>query len=159
MPNFFLDTSALAKLYHQEAGSDYLERMIEQPGTICVISRLSIVEMESVLAIKVRSGQLDNAGMEIARRRLRADIAQRRILVAPPVQEKHFHGARKLLALYGVAEGLRTLDALQLSIALDLQQAGLIAVMVAADLRLCRVVELAGCSAINPQDPRPIGAA
>jgi hypothetical protein len=97
--------------------------------------------------------------MEIARRRLRADIAQRRILVAPPVQEKHFHGARKLLALYGVAEGLRTLDALQLSIALDLQEAGLIAVMVAADLRLCRVAELAGSSAINPQDPRPIGGA
>ncbi len=124
--NFFLDTSALAKLYHKEAGSDYLERVLEQPGERCLISRLSIVEMESVLAIKVRSGQLDNTGVEIARRRLRADIAQRRIRVAPPVEEKHFHGARKLLALYGVAEGLRTLDALQLSIALDLQHAGLI---------------------------------
>ena len=156
MANFFLDTSALAKLYHKEAGSEYLERVLEQPGTRCLISRLSIVEMESVLAIKVRSDQLDHGGREIARRRLRADIAQRRILVAPPVEEKHFHGARKLLALYGVEQGLRTLDALQLSIALDLQHNGLIAVLVAADQRLCRVAELAGCSSIDPQAPRPL---
>jgi len=128
-----------------------MEDVLELTGSRCFISRLSIVEMESVLAIKVRSGQLDNAGIEIGRRRLRADIAQRRILVAPPVEEKHFHGARKLLALYGVLEGLRTLDALQLSIALDLHQAGLITTIIAADQRLCRIAELAGSPAIDPR--------
>ena len=139
MANFFLDTSVLAKLYHKEIGSDYLERVLQQPNNRSLISRLSIVEMESVFSIKVRSGQLDSVGMAIARRRLRADLSQRRILVAPPVEEKHLHGARRLLAQYGVAEGLRTLDALQLSIALDLQHTGLIVVIVAADQRLCRV--------------------
>jgi uncharacterized protein with PIN domain len=64
--NFFLDTSALAKLYHKEIGSDYLERVLQQPGACVLISPLSIVEMESVFAIKVRSGQLDNSGMAIA---------------------------------------------------------------------------------------------
>ena len=151
--NFFVDTSALAKLYHKETGSDFLEHLIDQPGNRCVISRLSVVEMESVLAIKIRSGQLNNAGLEIARRRLRADIAQQRILVAPPVEERHFHGARRLLVLHGVGEGLRTLDALQLSIALDLQHNGLVGVIIAADQRLCRVAELAGCHAIDPQAP------
>ena len=153
MANFFLDTSALAKLYHTEIGSDYLERVLQQPGVRSLISPLSIVEMESVFAIKVRSGQLDSSGMAIARRRLRADLAQRRILVAPPIEQRHLHGARSLLGRYGVDEGLRTLDALQLSIALDLQDAGLIAVIVAADQRLGRVARLAGCSAIDPQDP------
>jgi hypothetical protein len=109
--------------------------------------------MESVFAIKIRSGQLDIPNMEIARRRLRADLAQRRILVGLPVEEKHFYPARRLLSQYGVAEGLRTLDALELSIALDLHQAGPHHVIIAADQHLCRVAELYGCPAINPQLP------
>ena len=57
---------------------------------------------------------------------------------------------------YGAAEGLRTLDALQLAIALDLRQVGLIALIVAADQGLCRVASLAGCSAVNPEKPGPL---
>ena len=83
------------KLYHKEVGSESLERILHQPNTRSLISRLSIVEMESVFAIKIRSGQLDIPNMEIARRRLRADLAQRRIFVGPPVEEKHFYRARE----------------------------------------------------------------
>ena len=57
---------------------------------------------------------------------------------------------------YGAAEGLRTLDALQLAIALDLRESGRIAVIVTADQRLCRVASLAGCSAVNPEKPGPL---
>jgi predicted nucleic acid-binding protein len=49
-----------------------------------------------------------------------------------------------------------TLDALQLAIALDLHRLGNIAALVAADKRLCRVSSLAGCAAINPEQPSPI---
>ena len=62
MASYFLDTSALAKLYHQEAGSLHVERLIEQPGSTVIISRLSLIEMESVFAIKVRTGELSPAG-------------------------------------------------------------------------------------------------
>ena len=88
MPGFFVDTSALAKLYHRELGSTYLERLLLNSGTRFWISRLSIVEMESVFAIKVRSGQLDISNLAIARRRLRADLAQKRVFVAPPTTEE-----------------------------------------------------------------------
>ena len=156
MPGYFLDTSALAKLYHSETGSEYLDRLIEQPGSRSVISNLTIVELESVLAIKTRTGELDQRSLEIARRRFRADLASRRILVAPPVNEGHFQSARKLLVRFGVVEGLRTLDALQLAVALDLRRTGHIAVLVAADQRLCRVAPLAGCSAVNPEQSGPV---
>ena len=59
------------------------------PESNTVISRLSLVEMESVLAIKVRTGELDVAGRELARRRLRADVAQRRLRIGPPIDEGH----------------------------------------------------------------------
>jgi len=128
-----------------------------EPGSRCIISPLSIVEMESVLALKLRTGEINRQQAEIARRGLRADLSRQRLLVSPPIRATHYHTARLLLAEYGVAEGLRTLDALQLAIALDLQQAGLISVLVTADQRLCRVATLAGCQAVNPEKPGAAG--
>jgi predicted nucleic acid-binding protein len=156
LPSYFLDTSALAKRYHKESGSPYIDRMLEQPGSRSLISHLSIVELESVLAIKRRTGEIDQQALEIARRRFRADLRRQRLIVAPPVHERHFHSARKLLIQYGVAEGLRTLDALQLAIALDLRELRHVDVLVAADQRLCRAALLAGCSTVNPEQPGPV---
>ena len=109
MPSYFLDTSALAKLYHRESGSEYMDRIFEERGSRPLISHLSIVEMESVLATKMRTGEIDKPAMEIARRRFRADLAQQRLVASPPVSERHFHSARRLLVQYGVSEGHRTL--------------------------------------------------
>ncbi|MBL8230385.1 MAG: type II toxin-antitoxin system VapC family toxin [Bryobacterales bacterium] len=156
MPNYFLDTSALAKRYHKESGSEYMDRILEQPGSRYLISHLSIVEMESVMAIKTRTGEIDDRALDIARRRFRADIARQRVFVSPPVHEHHFHSARRFLIQYGAAEGLRTLDAVQLAIALDLRHLGQVDVLVAADQRLCRVASMAGCSAVNPEKPGPV---
>ena len=156
MPDYFLDTSAIAKRYHKENGSQYMDRILEQPGSRSLISNLSIVELESVLAIKTRTGEINQQSLEIARRRFRADLARQRLLVATSVHEGHFQSARKLLVRYGVAEGLRTLDALRLAMALDLQQLGQISVLVAADQRLCRVASLAGCSAVDPEQSGPV---
>jgi predicted nucleic acid-binding protein len=147
LPNYFLDTSALAKRYHKEKGSEYMDRILEQPGSHSLISNLSIVELESVLAIKTRTGEINRDSLEIARRRFRADLARQRLLVAPSLHEGHFQSARKLLVRYGIVEGLRTLDALQLAMALDLRQLGQITVLVAADQRLCRLASLVGCPA------------
>lgn len=133
-----------------------MDRLLEQVGSHSWISHLSIVEFESVLAIKTRTKEIDPPALEVARRRLRADLAQHRLLVAAPVREIHFHNARRLLSQYGVTDGLRTLDALQLAVALDLQQSGHVGVLVAADQRLCRVSILAGCPAVNPDSPGPM---
>ncbi len=108
------------------------------------------------MAIKTRTGEIDEPALQVARRRFRADIARQRLHVAPPVHQRHFHGARKLLLKYGVAEGLRTLDAFQLAIALDLRQLQQVDVLVAADQWPCRVALMAGCSAVNPEKPGPV---
>ena len=133
-----------------------MDRILEQPGSRCLISHLSIVEMESVLAIETRTGEIHEQALQIARRRFRADIVRQRIPVVPPVHERHFHAARRPLIQYGVAEGLRTLDALQLAVALDLRQLGQVDVFVAAGQRLCRVASMAGCPAVNPEKPGPV---
>lgn len=126
-----------------------MRRIIFDPASRSFVSHLAIVEMESVLSIKARTGEIDERQVETARRCLRADLSQRRLLVALPIQPRHFHAARLLLVKYGAAESLRTLDALQLAAALDLKDTGQIDALIAPDPRLCRVATLAGCPAAN----------
>lgn len=133
-----------------------MDRIASEAGSQLTISRLSIVEMESVLATKVRTREIDEGGVDLSRRCLRADLIRRRLLVAPPIATRHYHAARTLLAKFGASEGLRTLDALQLAIALDLKQLGHISLFVAADQKLCRIAPLAGCRATNPEKPGPV---
>jgi predicted nucleic acid-binding protein len=114
---------------------------------------LSLGEMESVFAIKVRTGALNENGRSIALRRLRADIARNRLIVGLAIEPRHYRSAAKLLRLHGVSRGLRTLDALQLAIALDMLEASWISVILSADKRLCEVAEACGCPAIDPARP------
>jgi hypothetical protein len=55
----FFDSSALAKLYQPEAGSDRMEAILQQPPRRLIISRLTAVEMHSVFARRVRMRTLD----------------------------------------------------------------------------------------------------
>jgi predicted nucleic acid-binding protein len=152
---YFFDTSALAKVYRQETGSDFIDRILAEPGSRYLISRLTIVEMESVFALKARVGEIDQQAVLVARRRLEADLGRRRFLVAA-VNDEHFRGARQLLFKHGGVEALRTLDALQLSVALGLKRAELVTVFVAADQKLCRVATLEGFAVTNPEQPASI---
>jgi hypothetical protein len=90
-----------------------------------------------------RTGEIDQQSVLIARRRLEADLGRRRLLVAA-INDEHFRSARQLLFRHGAVDALRTLDALQLSVALRLKREGLVTVFVAADRRLCRVAMLEG---------------
>ena len=119
-------------------------QLVEQPGSSAVVSRLAVLEIESVFATKFRTGELDAFGQEACRRSLRADLSQWRIQVGPRIEEHHYSGTRKLRIQYGSKMALRTLDSLQLAIALDLKNAGIVSVMVVADrdfakLRKCVV--------------------
>lgn len=44
---YFLDTSALAKSYHREVGTDRVEQLLDQPGSTIFISRLTTIEIQS----------------------------------------------------------------------------------------------------------------
>jgi hypothetical protein len=92
--------------------------------------------MESVLALKFRTGEIDEHSLLTAHRRLEADLGSRRLLVTT-IGDEHLRRARQLLIDHGRTEALRGPDALQLSVALGFKQAGLASVFVAADQKLC----------------------
>jgi len=150
---YLLDTSALVKLYHGESGSAFVEGLFRDSSASLLITPLTLVEFESAIALKVRTGSLQPAAADMARRGLRADLARRRLSLDPRHDLGLCASAHSLMRRFGVTEGLRTLDALQLAAALTLCASGRISAFLTADKRLCRISALAGCPAMNPESP------
>jgi predicted nucleic acid-binding protein len=61
---YFLDTSALVKLYHQELGSDVVEAWAAMASIRLWVSDLARTELHSVFSRKVREGELAEAALQ-----------------------------------------------------------------------------------------------
>jgi predicted nucleic acid-binding protein len=61
---YFLDTSALAKLHHQEQGSEMVQRWAADHTIRLWLSDLARAEFYSVFVRKVREGELAEATLQ-----------------------------------------------------------------------------------------------
>ena len=150
--NYFFDSSALIKLYHPELGSERVTAMFGGPDRRIIISRLTGVELHSALALKTRTGHLDSERSAALRIRFLDDVASGGIALVA-VSEFHYPAAERLIIRYGDRKGLRTLDALQLAVALELQDRVGVDALVAADKVFCDVAVLEGFAVLNPEHP------
>jgi PIN domain nuclease of toxin-antitoxin system len=48
MPRYFVDSSALAKIYHVETGTSKMLAILAEPGGEFFISSLTVIEIQSV---------------------------------------------------------------------------------------------------------------
>lgn len=147
--SFYLDTSALAKLYHLEAGTLFVKGLLSS-GQRMYVSRLAVLEMHSVFAGKVRTGTLTQTQADLAWRRFRSDVRQRRFRIVT-LRVRHYEVAGKMIAAHGVGCALRTLDSLQVAVALELARSGLVSAIVTADRTMLRVAAIEGLAGINPE--------
>ena len=115
MAGRILDSSAVAKFYHPELGSAVVEQIVLDPAASILISRLSVVEMQSVFAGKVRSGAISAVDAADLRRRFLEDVANGLFKILALTSE-NFEEAGRLIECYGASHGLRTLDSLQLAV-------------------------------------------
>ena len=151
MPGYFVDTSALAKLFHPENGSERLEALAKEPGSRLIISQLSLVEIQSVFATKVRAGVIDRLAFNQLQGLFFAELAQGRFEVVL-LARRHLAAAEVLVRTHSVDRGLRTLDAVQLSVALDLKRRGAASHLVASDKNLCAVAAIEGLGILDPTE-------
>jgi predicted nucleic acid-binding protein len=152
MAGSFVDTSALAKHYHIEPGSAQVDRLWADFGRTLFISRFGVVEVVSVFAGKVRGGVLSPSAFAVLRKRFLSDVGQGRPkLVRMLVQ--HFKDAERLVREHGLARRLRTLDALQLAVALDLRGRGMVDLLVSSDQHLLSAARTEGISVFDPENP------
>jgi predicted nucleic acid-binding protein len=147
----FFDTSAISKHYHAETGTAKVDALLVLPDANPVISRLSVVELHSVFAKKVRIGELDPASFQKLTRRFRGDVAARRLRVIR-LTAAHYQSAERLIRRIGLTKNLRTLDALQLAVAINLNDPGQLIEFVCADQGLCTLAIAEGLSVVNPED-------
>ena len=150
LPVHFFDTSAISKHYHAETGTAKVDALLALPNTSQVISRLSVVELHSVFAKKVRISELDPAGFQKVTRRFRGDVAARRLRVIR-LTAAHFQSAERMIRRIGLTKNLRTLDALQLAVAIGLNEPGQAFQFVCADHALCNLAIAEGLSVVNPE--------
>ena len=109
MADFFLDTSALVKRYHEEPGTDRVDEIIEGSGNGVVVSALALVETVSAFRRKYNLGDFEEDEMlaivgEFFRESLEA-------FVVVPFEESSTRFSFDLV----LEDDLRTLDSLQLS--------------------------------------------
>jgi predicted nucleic acid-binding protein len=152
MAMYAFDSSALATYYHQEDGSAAVIRLVQDPSARHDISRLTFLEMHAVFAGKVRTSVISHDALILLRTQFRNDVYQGRFRVFR-LTPQHYNEAERLLMQYGTDQGLRTLDALQLAVALDLHRRNLLDHFVCADAILCRVTLAEGISTFNPVQP------
>ena len=113
----YIDTSALAKWYLPEAGSEAFSSWMQKQQNTC-ISSLSNTEFRCLLARRQRMGLLSNQQVQIIYAKFQQDIQDAHLLHYP-VENQHIQNAGLMIeSLPGLA--LRTLDAIHLSIAHDL---------------------------------------
>jgi uncharacterized protein len=101
MGRYFLDTSALVKHYHAEAGTDTVDRLIDEAGAELLIARLTLVETISVFAIKVRAGEFDAVEFVRLRALFARHVARRKYQVFR-LLNLHYDRARDLIGSHGL---------------------------------------------------------
>jgi predicted nucleic acid-binding protein len=153
LARYFFDSSALAKRYHPELGTPKVLSIFAEPGREIRISKLSFIEIQSVFAMKVRSGVIGRDDAGVQRARLIAEIAAGEIEVCA-VTANLFDDAAKLIGRHSFSHRLRTLDALQLAVALDLSKQGLLDQFVVSDRALAEVAIIEGLIVISPEVPQ-----
>ena len=152
MATCFFDTSALVKYYHEEFGEKAVAALIGNSENSIFISRLAVIEWHSAFSRLVRTGILTPEEFRILRTRFISDIRNRQFRILP-LERAHHQLAIRLIVKYALTQSLRTLDALQLAVAIDLNPKTPLDHFVCSDIPFCQIVQQEGLSVFNPEEP------
>jgi len=142
----YFDTSALAKWYLKEVRSNDVEKYIQEHGPVD-ISDLTIVEMRTLLARRRRERSIDSKTEIKIYATFEEDIRQK-FLICHPLPFGLAPGAVNLLSVLSDLQ-LRTLDALHLTIAKEIQAE----VVATADRIMAIGAEAMGFSVVRFYNP------
>jgi hypothetical protein len=130
-------------------GTARIDKIVQDAENQICVSRLTVVELPSVFAIKVRTGFISREDAALLMHQFRDDIVSRQFDVFP-LREPDFAVAEQLLGRYAFDWRLRALDALQLAVAINLRAQNVVEYFVAADKIQCTVAVQEAFTVINP---------
>jgi len=126
-----------------------MEMLVQSPDNRLIISQLSVIELQSVFAAKVRMRVIDQASLNQLRGLFFADLATGRFKVVL-VSGRYFRSADRLIRTHAVSRAPRILDALQLAVAVEFHRRAAGTALVASDKNLCEVAVAEGLQVVNP---------
>ncbi len=144
MPLYFLDTSALVKRYHREVGSAEMDRLFLHGNNSFVLSALTISEIASTFARKLREGLLSQ---RVVHQTL--DFFSRDLLARFSVLDLERDQVDQSVSLI-LRHGLRAMDGLQLAACLSLAPHH--PTLISADHRLLEAARAERLNVLNPED-------
>ncbi len=148
--HYFFDSSALAKLYHPEEGSELVNRIFREPDRLVVVAKLALIEMVSVAGIKQRTGSLSREAAGVFLRQVTVSAVLGDFLIQP-MHGQDYETASHLLTAYSAKHNLRTLDALHLASAVRRRTRREIDFFVTADRALAEVATLEDFEVLIPE--------
>lgn len=155
MTAYFFDASAFVKRYHAEPGSNVVESIFDTAKGRIAVSKLGIVEASSSFARRLRTGTITRNEFMSVCRRIDSDVISKQFRVVR-VTVPHFNFAERLIRRIAPVRGLRSLDSLQLAVALSFQNPANPVTFVCSDLALCAIAASEGLAVLNPEtDPAP----
>jgi len=138
--NLFLDTNALVKLYHEEAGTENLSEFLCRyaDNLIITISDLSRIELHSAFLRRVRTGEIEQSVADEIFKGFDSDARMFNVVETDHVV-KIF--SVRILDVFGGKRSFRTLDAIQLSTAIISHQTVPINYFISSDKKLLKIAE------------------
>jgi len=100
----------------------------------------------------VRTGVFSTAAFTRLRSQFLADV-KRHVVRPVRILNAHYQLASALISQHGMSRHLRTLDSIQLAVALRLHQTTPIDQFVCADQRPWDIAALEGLAVVNPEQP------
>lgn len=149
---YFFDTSALAKLFCPEAGTEVVQRIVLSPKRHIFVSILATVEFASTVGIKVRTQAIDPIAAQALLRQMQVSLALGDFVVQKMLTAD-FELAKQLLLRYAMQQSLRTLVALQLAAALRHKRRYNLDHFVTSDQRLAAIAAREGLYPLDPANP------
>lgn len=142
---YFLDTSALVKIYHKEAGTEEILNIYKSQKDI-TISELSKIEFITTIHRKFREKEINEKVVEVLLEKFQFDMEDKYellVFLSAVIDE-----ASSLLCKYAKIEALRSLDAIQLAFFEVYCDSG--DVFACSDARLARIAKLEGYEVLIP---------
>lgn len=146
----FFDTSALAKFFHNEVGTEAITDLLNSQENEPWILELARLEFISALHRRFRSKEIDEKSLVDAIDGFEAEITRFNI---EPLSHAIVPEAEDLLKKHGKEHGLRTLDALHLGCFSLVSESDWL--FVSADENLCKVAEHTGARVFNLLKKQP----
>ena len=102
MKTYYLDTSALVKLYHQEKGTGEVEKIFSTENATIIISEIAVVELYSALYKLNRLKEISKDAVEASIKSFEEDCRYR--FSINPASADEFDRAKELIKRYGEDE-------------------------------------------------------